>query len=38
MRKEEKGSMCSEATKDTPTEGANVPYKGKSIGKRKKVK
>jgi len=37
MRKEEKGGMCGEATKGTPIEGANVPCKGKSTGKRKKV-
>ena len=30
----EKGSMCGKATKGIPTEGASVPCKGKSTGKK----
>jgi len=35
--KKEKGGMCSEAAKGTPTEEAGMPCKGKSAGRRKKV-
>ena len=35
---EGKGGTCGKATKGTPIEGASVPYKGKSAGRRKKVK
>ena len=33
-----KGGVCGKATKGTPTEGASMPCKGKSTGRRKKVK
>jgi len=35
---EGKGSACGKATKGTPIEGASASYKGKSAGRRKKVK
>ena len=35
---EGKGGTCGKATKGTPIEGASAPYKGKSAGRRKKVK
>jgi len=35
---EGKGGACGKATKGTPIEGASAPYKGKSAGRRKKVK
>jgi len=34
---EEKDSICSEAAKGTPTEGAGTPCKEKSAGRRKKL-
>ena len=38
MGKEGKSGTCSKVTKGTPTEGASVPCKGKSTGRRKKIK
>jgi len=35
--KEEKGSTCSKAAKGAPTEGAGMPCKEKSTGRRKEV-
>jgi len=37
MGKKGKGGICSKATKGTPTEGASMPCKGKSAGRKKKV-
>jgi len=38
MREEGKGSACGKATKGTARGKTGIPYKGKSAGRRKKVK
>ena len=38
VEKKGKGGTCNKAIRGTPTERAGMPCKGRSIGKRKKIK